>query len=198
MNWKRAVVAMLASAPVIALFAFGFTRNPSEIPSPLPGRAAPAFSLAVFAPGEGPLARPLGDSIRLGDLTGRVVVLNFWASWCLACRDEHVALSETARHYAGRPTQFIGILYNDRPESGVRWIAEMGGQSYPSVTDRSSRTAIDYGLYGVPETFIVDATGRIAYKHLGPISERVLRQWIDSLLPRPSITDSMAPSDTAR
>jgi cytochrome c biogenesis protein CcmG/thiol:disulfide interchange protein DsbE len=197
-NWKRAIIAMLASAPIIALFAFGFTRNPGEIPSPLPGRAAPAFNLAIFAPGEPPLARPVGDSIRLGDLAGNVVVLNFWASWCLACRDEHVALSETALRYADRPAQFIGVLYNDRPSAGIRWIAQMGGQSYPSVTDNNSRTAIDYGLYGVPETFIVDASGRIAYKHLGPISERVLRQWIDSLLPKAAATDSLMPRDSAR
>ena len=184
MNWKRATIAVLASTPIIALFAFGFTRNPAEIPSPLPGRDAPAFSLAVFAPGEPPLSRSFGDTIRLRDLQGKVVVMNFWASWCLACRDEHVALSETARRYAGRPTQFLGVLYNDRPSAGIRWIAQMGGQSYPSVTDPRSRTAIDYGLYGVPETFIVDPQGRIAYKHLGPISEAVLSQWIDSLMPK--------------
>lgn len=190
MNWKRAAIAVVASVPVIALFAFGFTRNPGEIPSPLPGRPAPPFALAVFAPGEPPLARRAGDSIRLRDLTGQVVVLNFWASWCLACRDEHVALSETARRYAGRPAQFIGVLYNDRPANGIRWIEQMGGQSYPSVIDNDSRTAIDYGLYGVPETFIIDATGRIAYKHLGPISASVLRQWMDSLLPSATATDA--------
>lgn len=184
MNWKRATVAMLATLPVIALFAFGFTRNPAEIPSPLPGNPAPRFDLAVFAPGEAPLARQVGDTIRLADQAGKVVVLNFWASWCLACRDEHDALSRTALAYADRPTQFVGVLYNDRPAAGVRWIAQMGGQSYPSVTDVDSRTAIDYGLYGVPETFIIDAGGRIAYKHLGAISEQVLRQWLDSLTPR--------------
>ncbi len=190
MNWKRATIAVLASVPLIALFAFGFTRNPGEIPSPLPGRDAPAFDLAVFAPGEAPLARPVGDTIRLHDLAGKVLVLNFWASWCLACRDEHFVLSEAARLYAGRPAQFLGVLYNDRPAAGLRWIAEMGGQSYPSVTDQRSRTAIDYGLYGVPETFIVDTKGRIAYKHLGPISAAVLRRWVDSLLPK------VAPGDT--
>ena len=190
MNWKRAGIAMLATIPIIALFAFGFTRNPGEIPSPLPGNPAPGFDLAVFAPGEAPLARSIGDTLRLSDQAGKVVVVNFWASWCLACRDEHVALSETAREYADRPTQFVGVLYNDRPAAGIRWIAQMGGQSYPSVTDRDSRTAIDYGLYGVPETFIIDPRGRIAYKHLGPISESVLRQWIDSLLPRPAGGDT--------
>ena len=187
MNWKRAAIATLAAAPVIALFAFGFTRNPSEIPSPLPGRAAPAFALPVFAAGEPPLARDVGDTIRLGDLAGKVVVVNFWASWCLACRDEHAALSETAREYADKPTQFIGVLYHDRPGNGLRWIEGMGGQSYPSVTDDGSRMAIDYGLYGVPETFIVDPGGRIAYKHIGPITANVLRFWIDSLAPRPAL-----------
>ncbi|MEX2177146.1 MAG: redoxin family protein [Gemmatimonadaceae bacterium] len=196
MNWGRATVAVLTAVPVIALFAFGFTRDPGEIPSPLPGNPAPDFSLAVFAPGEGTLSRSVGDSIRLRDLAGKVVVVNFWASWCVACRDEHVALSETAREYADRPTQFIGVLYNDRQNLGLRWIEGMGGQSYPSVTDRGSLTAIDFGLYGVPETFIVDPAGRIAYKHLGPISARVLRSKIDSLLPA-AMPTGMTPRDSA-
>ena len=198
MNWKRAALATLAAAPVIALFAFGFTRDPAEIPSPLPGRDAPTFSLAVFAPGEPPLARPIGDTIRLRDLAGKVVVVNFWASWCLACRDEHVPLSETARGYAGHPVQFLGVLYNDRPAAGLRWIAEMGGQSYPSVGDAGSRTAIDYGLYGVPETFIVDTKGRIAYKHLGPISAAVLSRKIDSLLLASRTSGDTMPRATVR
>ena len=197
MNWKRAAIGMIATLPVIALFAFGFTRNPSEIPSPLPGNAAPNFSLGVFAPGESPLARNVGDTIRLADQNGKVVVVNFWASWCLACRDEHVALSETAREYPDK-AQFIGVLYNDRPAAGSRWIAQMGGQSYPSVTDNDSRTAIDYGLYGVPETFIIDPQGRIAYKHLGPISAATLRLKIDSLLPRGAAPLDAPKSDTVR
>lgn len=183
MNWKRALIATVCAAPVIALFAFGFTRDPGEIPSPLPGRDAPPFALEVFAPGEALLARAVGDTLRLADLAGKVVVVNFWASWCLACRDEHTALSQTALAYADSQAQFIGVLYNDRPPAALRWIADMGGQSYPSVLDDRSRMAIGYGLYGVPETFIIDPGGRIAYKHLGPISERVLRTWIDSLLP---------------
>jgi cytochrome c biogenesis protein CcmG, thiol:disulfide interchange protein DsbE len=197
MNWKRATIATIAAVPVIALFAFGFTRNPSEIPSPLPGNAAPAFDLAVFAPGEAPLARTVGDTIRLADQAGKVVVVNFWASWCLACRDEHTALSETAREYEDR-AQFVGVLYNDRPAAGTRWIAQMGGQSYPSVTDNNSRTAIDYGLYGVPETFIIDPQGRIAYKHLGAISAALLKQKIDSLLPGAKSTLDAPRADTVR
>ncbi len=197
MNWKRAFLAMIGAAPILALFAFGFTRDPRDIPSPLPGREAPAFALPVFAPGEPPIARAVGDSIRL-PLTGKVAVVNFWASWCLACRDEHVALSETAREYADRPAQFIGVLYNDRPSAGIRWIADMGGQSYPSVSDAGSRTAIDYGLYGVPETFIIDASGRIRYKHKGPIPAAVLRQWLDSLIRVDSLVARAGAADTVR
>jgi cytochrome c biogenesis protein CcmG/thiol:disulfide interchange protein DsbE len=182
MNWKRALIAASAAAPLIALFGWGLTKDPKDIPSQLPGREAPTFALTVFAPGQSTLARPLGDTVRLGDLRGEVVVLNFWASWCLSCRDEHVVLSEAARHYANRPVRFVGVLYNDVPSAGTQWIAEMGGQTYPSVSDPGARTAIDYGLYGVPETFFVDAAGRVAYKHTGPVPSSVLIRVVDSLL----------------
>lgn len=186
MNWRRSSVAVLSLAPLIALFAWGLTRNPNEIISPLPGRAAPEFTLGVFAPGEGDLMRPVGDTMALARMRGKVVVLNFWASWCLACRDEHADLSETARIYSGRPVQFVGLLYNDVPSAGTQWISQMGGQSYPSVLDPGARTAIDFGLYGVPETFVIDAAGRVAYKHIGPISASILTRKIDSLLAVPS------------
>ena len=194
MNWKRALIATIAAAPVIALLAFGFTRNPAEIPSPLPGREAPLFALEVFAPGEEPLERAVGDTIDLRALRGKVVVVNFWASWCLACRDEHSALSEAAVRHMER-AQFVGVLYNDRAPSALRWISDMRGQSYPSVLDHRSRTAIGYGLYGVPETFIIGPDGKIAYKHLGAITSGVLDKWIDSLsrtAPRAAPADSMA------
>ena len=182
MNWKRSLIAAVAALPVILLFAWGFTRDPGLIPSPLPGHPAPQFVLDVFAPGQPPLSRPVGDTVRLADLRGQVVVLNFWASWCMACRDEHAALSATARLYAGRPVHFLGVLYNDRPAAGEAWIAEMGGQSYPSVQDPDARTAIDYGLYGVPETFFIDGSGRVAYKQTGPVTEVRLAQIVDSLI----------------
>lgn len=182
MNWKRALLAALFAVPIIGLFAWGMNHDPRDIPSPLPGREAPTFNLAVFAPGQPPLARTIGDSVRLDSLKGQVVVLNFWASWCLACRDEHETLSEVARGYAGKPVHFLGVLYNDDPASGTKWIAQMGGQSYPSVTDPGARTAIDYGLYGVPETFFLDGTGRVAYKHTGPVTEAVLHRVVDSLM----------------
>jgi cytochrome c biogenesis protein CcmG/thiol:disulfide interchange protein DsbE len=181
-NWKRATIALVAIAPVIALFAFGFTRNPRDIPSPLPGRQAPPFTLVVMSPPAGQTTPAAGDTIKLKGLEGKVVVLNFFASWCLPCRAEHAALSETATKYAGREAQFLGVLYNDEPAAGLRWIAEMGGMTYPALLDHDSRTAIDYGLYGVPETFIIAPDGRVAHKETGPVTTALLERVIDSVL----------------
>ena len=185
MNWRRSAIAAAFGLPVIGLFVFGLRHDPKDIPSPLPGKPAPPFALAVFAPGQPPLARPIGDTIRLSDLRGQVVVLNFWASWCLACRDEHATLSAVAREYVGRPVHFVGSLYQDRTSAGTAWIAEMGGQSYPSVEDPKSRTAIDYGLYGVPETFIISPDGRVARKITGPADAATVTRIVDSLLSGP-------------
>ncbi|CAN5488946.1 TlpA disulfide reductase family protein [soil metagenome] len=182
MNWKRSAIAAGFAIPVIGLFVFGMRHDPKDIPSPLPGTIAPAFALEVFAPGQASLRRPIGDTIRLADMRGQVVVLNFWASWCLSCRDEHAVLSEVARRYVGMPVRFVGSLYQDRTSAGTEWIAELGGQSYPSVNDPKARTAIDYGLYGVPETFIVAPDGRIARKITGPADAALVVHIVDSLL----------------
>lgn len=182
MNWKRASISIGLSVPVIALLAFGLTRDPKQIDSPLPGKPAPDFALKVFAPGEGQSALSVGDTVRLVGHDGKVVVLNFWASWCLQCRDEHADLSSVAREYYDRGVRFYGLLYNDQESYGLRWIDEMGGQAYPSLLDPRTRTAIDYGLYGVPETFIVSREGTVAYKHIGAITARTLKQKLDSLL----------------
>lgn len=186
MNWKRAGMAAAFAVPIIGLLAYGTTRDPKDIPSPLPGREAPLFTMAVFAEGTGAQHRATGDTIRLADHKGEVVVLNFWASWCLACRDEHETLSQVAELYAQRGVKFYGVLYNDQPQNGTRWIAEMGGQSYPSLQDPRTRVAIDYGLYGVPETFFIGRDGRVAYKHVGPVTATVLAFKLDSLLALPS------------
>lgn len=198
MNWKRAATASLVAIPIVLLLGYGMTRDPKEIPSPLPGRAAPPFSLAVFAEGEGAQRRAVGDSVRLADHEGEVVVLNFWASWCLACRDEHSTLSQVAEAYATRGVKFYGVLYNDVPGNGTRWIAEMGGQSYPSLNDPRTRTAIDYGLYGVPETFFIGRDGRVAYKHVGPVTATVLAWKLDSLLAQPAPSGPVPGGDSAR
>lgn len=186
MNWKRAAIAVVALVPVILLLAWGMTRDPREIISPLPGNQAPDFRLAVFIPGEAQLAVPVGDTLALSALRGRVVVVNFWASWCLECVGEHPELSAVARRYAGSPVQFVGVLYNDVADAGRKWVNERGGEAYPSLLDPGARAAIDYGLYGVPETFIIDQHGKVAYKHTGPISAMLLVQKVDSLLTAPT------------
>jgi cytochrome c biogenesis protein CcmG/thiol:disulfide interchange protein DsbE len=158
---------------IIALLGYGMTKDPGEIPSPLPGKAAPTFSLQTMSDAQ---------VVDLQKLRGEVVVLNFWASWCLNCRAEHPVLSEIATAYAGKAVKFYGVIYNDTPENAERWIAEMGGQSYPALIDPDSRTAIDYGLYGVPETFFISKSGRVAYKQIGPATPEILQKWIDKLL----------------
>jgi cytochrome c biogenesis protein CcmG/thiol:disulfide interchange protein DsbE len=173
MNWKRATVGAGGALMVLALLAFGMTKDPGEIPSPLPGKAAPQFSLQVLEQ---------TDQVDLAALKGEVVVLNFWASWCLNCREEHSALSRIARLYEGKGVRFYGVIYNDSPDNAKRWIEEMGGQAYPALIDRNARTAIDYGLYGVPETFFISKNGRVAFKQIGPANEQVLIEWIDRLL----------------
>lgn len=180
---RRIGGAALIAAPIVALLGFGMTRDPNAIRSPLPGRPAPQFALPVFSRGEQGIAP---DTIRLDSTSRGVTVLNFFASWCLACRDEHAELSETAKFYAGRDSsvRFVGMLYNDSPPNAIKWIRDMGGQYYAAVNDPGARTAIDYGLYGVPETFIIGPDGKVAYKHVGPITSAVLRRHIDSLLTR--------------
>jgi cytochrome c biogenesis protein CcmG/thiol:disulfide interchange protein DsbE len=174
MNTRRVVIAIGICIPIIALLAFGLTRDPSEIPSPLPGKQAPAFTLASMDES--------GPAVSLESLRGKVVVLNFWASWCLECRYEHAELSLAANLYRGRGVEFYGVLYNDQPENGRRWIAELGGQSYPTLLDPGARTAVDYGLYGVPETFIIDQQGRVVRKKIGPTTVSELATLIDPLL----------------
>lgn len=180
MNWRRSMIGMGVSLPILALLAYGMTLDPNEIRSPLPGRPAPEFALPVMDSQE--------DTVRLSDHRGEVVVVNFWASWCLECRYEHSDLSLAATRYGPRGVHFYGILYNDTPANGRAWIREMGGQSYPALTDEGSRTAIGYGLYGVPETFIIDADGIVVHKQIGPITMSRLASILDPLLAAPEIS----------
>ena len=172
MNWKRSLVGVGLAVPIVALLSYGLTRDPRHIASPLPGRAAPEFSLPAL---DG------GDSIKLGELRGQVVVVNFWASWCIPCRQEHPVLLEAARTYEPRGVKFVGIAYNDKPEDSQRWLNELG-KSYPSLIDAGARVAIDYGVSGVPETFILDKQGVVAFKKFGPITTAEISQKLDSLL----------------
>lgn len=173
MNWRRSAIGLGISLPILALLGYGMTLDPRTIPSPLPGKPAPEFALAV-------LDQP--DTVRLSDLRGNVVVLNFWASWCMECRYEHSDLSMAATAYEKRGVRFFGVLYNDTPANGRAWIREMGGQTYPALLDEGARTAVSYGLYGVPETFIIDKEGTVVHKQIGPITMAKLAQLLEPLL----------------
>ena len=185
MNWNRAAIGAGIALPIIALLAYGMTVDPNELPSTLPGRPAPEFALPKMD------SQP-PDTVRLSEHRGDVVVVNFWASWCLECRVEHSDLSLVASMYAAKGVKFYGVLYSDTEANGRSWIREMGGQAYPALIDDRSRTAISYGLYGVPETFIIDQQGRVVHKQIGPITAEKLASIIDPLL-----TESAGTPDAA-
>lgn len=190
MNWRRSAIGAGIALPIIGLLAYGMTVDPKELPSTMPGRQAPEFALRVMDS-----APP--DTVRLSEHFGDVVVVNFWASWCLACRDEHSDLSGAATAYAPHGVKFYGVIYNDSESNARHWIREMGGQSYPSLVDARSRTAIDYGLYAVPETVIIDQQGRVVHKQIGPITARQLADIIDPLLSDAAAETPPAPIDAA-
>lgn len=174
-SWRRLGRLLLVIAGVgalVALLAFGFTRDPKAIPSPLVGRPAPIFSLSLLG----------GGSLDLAGLRGKVVVVNFWASWCYpACWNEAPRLEAAWQRYRDQGVVLVGIVYQDSEANAREFIARHG-KTYPSGMDPGSRVAIDFGVYGVPETFFIDQTGRIRRKHVGEIQEEILRATIESLL----------------
>ena len=174
MNWKRAGLGGLIAVAIVALLAYGLTQDPRAMPNALPGSVAPDFALPVM---DSP-----GDTVRFSDYRGKVLVLNFWASWCLECRHEHSTLSEVATEYKDRGVTFYGVLYTDSPDAARSWIQEMGGQSYRNLIDVGSRVAIDYALHGVPETIVIGPDGIVAHKQIGVISRQTLTTKLDSLL----------------
>ena len=175
MNWKRSMVGLGVGVPMVLLLGYGLTRDPRFIASPLPGHTAPTFALPQL---------DKADTMRLADMRGSVVVVNFWASWCIPCRQEHPVLLQGAQAYIPKGVRFVGIAYNDKPEDSQAWLNELG-QSYPSLMDSGAHVAIDYGITGVPETFILDKKGVVAFKKFGPITIEELSQKLDSLLAAP-------------
>jgi cytochrome c biogenesis protein CcmG, thiol:disulfide interchange protein DsbE len=159
------LLPVILFAALAALFWKGLSGTPNEIPSALIGKPVPDFALNEV-PG---LGAPGFADAQLK--TGKVTVVNVWASWCAPCRIEHPLLTELAR----RPDiQLFGINYKDEPENAVRFLGTLG-QPFAAVgEDRDGRTAIDFGVYGVPETFIVDGQGMIRYKHIGPLTAEAI------------------------
>ena len=158
--------------PVLALLAYGFRLNPREIPSPLVGRPAPAFTLSTFG----------GEPLSLDAHRGHVVVLNFWASWCYpACYEEAPVLEQGWRAYRDRGVVVIGIDIQDTVEAAQKFLNTFG-LTFPNAPDPAGKVSVDYGIYGVPETFFLDRQGRMRAKHVGAVTDAVFRQHVERLL----------------
>ncbi len=158
MRWWKAVLILATIGGVVVLLAYGFTKDPRAIPSILTGKPAPDFSLTLFD----------GRTIRLSDFRGKVVFLNFWASWCPPCRAEARLLEQSWQRYKDQGVVFLGVDMQDTEEAARRFIQEFG-ITYLNGRDPKNRIAIDYGVYGIPETFFIDKEGRITYKHIGAL-----------------------------
>lgn len=196
MSWKRATIAMIVGIPILMLFTFGLRRgDPRLIPSPLVDRPAPEFALPVIALDPSSPSETTGDTIRLADLRGNVVVVNFFASWCGPCRIEHRGLTRTARAYADRNVRFLGVVYNDNVPAVRSYVQQLGGQSYPALLDATQRVAIDYGLVGVPETFFIRKDGTVSRKVFSAVTEQELIEEIERLLAEPGPAAVVAPDE---
>lgn len=161
-----------AAVPVLALLAYGFVLDPRNIPSPLVGRPAAAFTLTAFD----------GSPLSLETLRGKVVVVNFWASWCKpACYDEAPVLERAWRTYRDRGVAIVGVDMQDTPEAAQVFIRRFA-LTFPNAPDLGGKVAVEYGVYGVPETFFVDRAGMIRAKHVGAVTDEVIRGTLEPLL----------------
>ncbi|OFZ69327.1 MAG: thiol:disulfide interchange protein [Betaproteobacteria bacterium RBG_16_58_11] len=166
----RFLVPFALFVALIIFFAIGLNRDPREIPSPLINQAAPAFTLQQLqAPAK---------QFSPADMRGQVWLLNVWASWCVSCRDEHPVLVDLAKRNL---VPIVGLNYKDQRPDALQWLAQFGNPYVLSVTDFDGRIGIDYGVYGVPETYVIDKQGVIRMKHIGPVTPQVLQ---DKILPK--------------
>jgi cytochrome c biogenesis protein CcmG/thiol:disulfide interchange protein DsbE len=164
----------LAIFLVLAVFlAIGLSLNPREVPSPLIDKPAPDFRL--------PQLQEPNRELSIKDLRGEVWLLNVWASWCAPCLEEHPYLLDLAGKKA---VTLVGFNYKDGREAALKWLARHGNPYSIVVVDPDGRVGIDYGVYGVPETFVIDRNGLIRYKHVGPLTSKVIDQTILPLVKR--------------
>jgi cytochrome c biogenesis protein CcmG, thiol:disulfide interchange protein DsbE len=172
---RRLIVAAWLLAGVAALLAvltINVTGPRTTVDTPIVGRAAPGFDLETLD----------GGRLSLADLRGSPVVLNFWASWCIPCREEAPLFTAAAVEYEAEGLRVVGIVYQDSPEAARDFMARYG-QTYPGLVDPDGRTAIDYGVFGIPETFFLDSAGVVRSREVGPVTEDGLRTQIQAILP---------------
>ncbi len=159
---------------VLAVFlAVGLNLNPREVPSPLIDKAAPAFEL--------PQLHDTGRTLTPQDMKGKVWVFNVWASWCVACLEEHPLLVELSKRNL---VPIVGLNYKDNRADALQWLQKRGDPYTLSAQDADGRVGIDYGVYGVPETYVIDKTGIIRFKRIGPVTPKVLDEQILPLVKR--------------
>ena len=181
--WVAVAIAVLAIG-IGAVFGARLGKDPTLVDTPLIGTRAPDRQV--------PHLEKTG-SMNLSQFRGQIVVVNFWASWCIACREEHPELLAAANAYRDRGVQFVGVVYQDRKATATAFLDEMGrgGANYSYVTDPGSRMAIDFGVFGVPETFFIGRDGKIAAKITGASTFPLLSGTLDALLadrpPDPSV-----------
>ncbi len=168
-RWIVLIAPLTIFLGVAVVLAWGMTRDPSAIPSALIGKPVPEFTLPPVK------GRTLG--LASADLSGEVSLVNVFASWCTACREEHPVFMQLK---ANGIVPIHGLNYKDQPDDAARWLNTMGDPYTRTGADRNGRVAIDWGVYGVPETFVITRDGRIAYKHIGAVTPKVLE---DTLLP---------------
>ena len=160
-----------AFAALVLLLGVGLTLNPREVPSPLVGKPAPAFEL--------PLLHAPDKTFSQKDMLGQVWVLNVWASWCPPCLVEHPVITALAQ---SRLAPVVGLNYKDAREDALPWLQKHGDPFKLTAYDAAGRIAIDYGVYGVPETYVIDRKGVIRYKHIGPITPQVAEKKLRPLI----------------
>ena len=171
MKYLKFLIPMGIFLVLVLFLGAGLKLDPKEVPSPLIGKPAPAFALAR-------LDDP-AQTLRRDDLLGQVWMLNVWASWCVACREEHPLLVEFAK---SKMLPIYGLNYKDKRAAGQKWLADFGNPYTASLSDLDGRVGIDFGVYGVPETFIIDRQGVVRFKQIGPVTPEVIRTKIEPLV----------------
>ena len=168
---KRYLLPLAIFIVLVILLAAGLKNDPKYIPSPFIGKPAPAFDLPV-------LHQP-DKRIRHSDMKGQVWLLNVWASWCVSCRAEHEVVK---RFVAMNIAPVYGLNYKDRPQDAQAWLKQLGDPYTASMMDIKGDVGIDWGVYGVPETFVIDKQGIVRYKQVGPLTNAVIDEKILPLL----------------